>query len=83
MSKLYAQKQSLSDPGSEARQKQWRDLIQRDLFDKYSQRVNASFKFLDSAGIGYIGVKHFQNKNNSFIFNYLGLNVDVAKKFAV
>jgi|AntAceMinimDraft_5_1070358.scaffolds.fasta_scaffold337325_1 hypothetical protein len=83
MSKLFAQKQSLLDPGAEIRQKQWKDLIQRDLFDKYSQRVNACFKYLDSAGVGYVGVQHFQNKNNNFVFNYLGLNVDVNKKFAM
>lgn len=63
---------------STTRQAVLRDMMERDLFETYSARVNAAFQFLDDKNVGTFGVNDLANAED-FIFRYLGISLDKSR----
>ena len=56
-------------------------MIERDLFDSYAQRINASFQYLDDNGHGFFTLKDVTDRGK-FVFSYLGNQVEHKNAYA-
>ena len=65
----------MSGAQNEHRTRSWKLLIERDLFNTYSQRINASFQYLDDNGNGFFTLKDVTERGK-FVFSYLGNQVE-------
>lgn len=63
--------------------KNWKRLIDMGVFvDSFSQRVSASFQYLDTDDQGYFSLKEF-TALGKFVFNYLSMNASTDTSFAI
>ena len=64
-----------------ARVQGWKLLIERDLFESYSQRINACFNYLDDNGEGFFTLKDVTDRGK-FVFSYLGNPLENKNPYA-